>query len=326
MKNLHIIFLTVLFFTVASGNFNNTCGNQGYAELPDFNVVPPAYLSTPGTSTFLGPLSASPRSYQLLIHEDQLTALLGTHIKAITFRIPVSATSDWPVSDVLFSNFDVFLSGSVDPVNRSLTFVNNVVGEQKQVRSGSLTITANAFTSGGSPNNFGTDINFDSLYFYSGGNLLIELRHTGFTGTSRSVDAIGTSISGYGTQFSALWQSSYTPTTGLQGNFAVTRINSELLVGINNNSGIPDNYYLNQNYPNPFNPKTLIKYNLAKSGNVVLKVYDIIGNEIETLVNEKQNAGIYEVGFDGRNLSSGIYIAKLTADNFTSQIKMILNK
>jgi hypothetical protein len=71
-------------------------------------------------------------------------------------------------------------------------------------------------------------------------------------------------------------------------------------------SSIPDNYYLSQNYPNPFNPKTNIKYQTAKSRYVVLKVYDIQGKTVETLVDKKQNAGTYETSFDGSNYSSGI--------------------
>jgi len=293
----------------------------------DSTVIPTNYAALPGTASFLGPFSTSARTYQLLIHADQLTNIINSNLYSITFRIPVSATSSWPAADVMFTNFDIYLSDCVDPINRSLTFVNNIVGPQTQVRSGPLTIVANSFTSGGSPNEFGTKINFDSPWYYSGGNLLIELRHNGFSGTSRSVDAIGTAISGYGTMFSACWQATYTPTTGLQGNFAVTKINSDNLASIgSNNSLIPDQYKLEQNYPNPFNPITVIRYNLVNAGEVKLKVYDILGNEIATLINSRQNAGSYEAEFDGSNLSSGIYIAKLTSGSYSAQIKMILNK
>src|SRR5690606_24928583 len=66
-------------------------------------------------------------------------------------------------------------------------------------------------------------------------------------------------------------------------------------------------FTLQQNYPNPFNPSTVISYELPVSGDVTLKVYDVLGNEIATLVNEEKPAGIYEVEFDGSMLSSGIY-------------------
>jgi hypothetical protein len=83
---------------------------------------------------------------------------------------------------------------------------------------------------------------------------------------------------------------------------------------------------LNQNYPNPFNPTTRIKYSVPQSSNVVLKVFDILGNEIETLVNEEKSIGIYEVQFDARGISSGVYFYTLTAGNFVENKKMMLLK
>jgi hypothetical protein len=101
-------------------------------------------------------------------------------------------------------------------------------------------------------------------------------------------------------------------------------------LGVNNvYSGIPEKYSLSQNYPNPFNPTTNIKYQIANSSNVVLSVYNMLGKKVVTLVNQKQNAGFYEVTFDGTNLSSGIYFYKLTCtgqDNFSETKKMILLK
>jgi hypothetical protein len=89
---------------------------------------------------------------------------------------------------------------------------------------------------------------------------------------------------------------------------------------------IPNQYALYQNYPNPFNPTTSITYNLPTDGHVSLKVYDVLGSEVITLVSENQKSGVYTIPFDGKELSSGIYICKITADNFNSSIKMILMK
>jgi hypothetical protein len=89
---------------------------------------------------------------------------------------------------------------------------------------------------------------------------------------------------------------------------------------------IPDQYALYQNYPNPFNPATNIIYNLPADGIVSLKVYDMLGSEVATLVSDNQKAGVYTIPFYGKDLSSGIYICKITADNFISSIKMILMK
>jgi len=89
---------------------------------------------------------------------------------------------------------------------------------------------------------------------------------------------------------------------------------------------VPDEYKLYQNYPNPFNPSTNIKYQIPNNGFVSIKVFDILGKEITTLVNEKQSSGTYEVTFDGGDLSSGIYFYKLETDGFSEVKKLILLK
>jgi hypothetical protein len=87
-------------------------------------------------------------------------------------------------------------------------------------------------------------------------------------------------------------------------------------------------YALSQNYPNPFNPSTLISYELPLTGLVTLKVYDLLGREVATLVNEEKPAGSYNAQFTMNNvqLSSGIYFYKLQAGEFVETKKMILLK
>lgn len=94
----------------------------------------------------------------------------------------------------------------------------------------------------------------------------------------------------------------------------------------NSGNNSPELYSLNQNYPNPFNPTTSISFSLPKSGNVTLKVYDIMGREVAEIVNSQLQAGNHEINFNAKNLSSGIYIYKLETDNFTASKKMILMK
>jgi photosystem II stability/assembly factor-like uncharacterized protein len=89
---------------------------------------------------------------------------------------------------------------------------------------------------------------------------------------------------------------------------------------------IPAKFGLNQNYPNPFNPTTTISYEIAKETVVSLKVYDVIGNEIATLVNETKAPGTYDVIFDASKLSNGVYLYKIHAGNFTATKKLILIK
>jgi photosystem II stability/assembly factor-like uncharacterized protein len=89
---------------------------------------------------------------------------------------------------------------------------------------------------------------------------------------------------------------------------------------------IPEKNYLYQNYPNPFNPNTIIKFDLKKSSYVTMKIYDSMGREVETLVNEKLEAGTFAASWNGTNFPSGIYFYKMSADGFNETGKMILVK
>ena len=101
---------------------------------------------------------------------------------------------------------------------------------------------------------------------------------------------------------------------------------NQTITGIENISFSPTKSNLFQNYPNPFNPITTIRYSLSYSSNVTIKVFDVLGNEIETLVNEEKPAGNYSVEFNGTRLSSGIYFYKIQFGFFNQIRKMILLK
>ncbi|RPH96019.1 T9SS C-terminal target domain-containing protein [candidate division KSB1 bacterium] len=90
--------------------------------------------------------------------------------------------------------------------------------------------------------------------------------------------------------------------------------------------GVAEEYALSQNYPNPFNPSTSIMYTVKEAGLVTLKVYSVDGREVTTLVNETKNAGIYNVGFDGSNLASGVYLYTMKVNGFEATHKMVLMK
>jgi len=89
---------------------------------------------------------------------------------------------------------------------------------------------------------------------------------------------------------------------------------------------IPTQYELLQNYPNPFNPSTVIRYTLPVSGNISLKVFDVLGKEVAVLVNEHRSAGVHEQKFDGAGLASGIYYYRITAGNYFAAKKFALIK
>lgn len=102
---------------------------------------------------------------------------------------------------------------------------------------------------------------------------------------------------------------------------------NDLVVSVDDDSELqPREFILEQNYPNPFNPSTVISYQLPASSNVTIKVYDLLGNEVATLVDENKPAGVYEVEFDGNELSSGIYFYKLQAGSLIATKKMVLMK
>ncbi|HSP89109.1 MAG TPA: T9SS type A sorting domain-containing protein [Ignavibacteriaceae bacterium] len=391
----------------------------------EYQVVPTAYSGTAGTATFLGPLANSQRTYQLLIDENQLTNVVGKDLKGISWRIPTSATANWPAAEVTYTNYDIYLSPGVDPANRDLTFINNVAGPQIQVRSGSLVIPADSYTFGNNPNSFGSEITFNNSYLYSGGHLLIEIRHTGFIGTSRSTDALSTSTAGYLTDFSACWTGNYAGTAGSQGNFSVVRLSADDPVPVEltsftvslieknvelnwttasetNNLGFEIErrnlslnpiqgeeignewekigfaagfgtttetksysyidskvsggnysyrlkqidfdgrfeysnevnvevvtlsvYSLEQNYPNPFNPSTNISFNIAEAGIVKISLFNLLGQEVKSLLNVFKEAGTHTITFDASSLTSGVYFYKLETPQFSQTRKMILNK
>ena len=104
------------------------------------------------------------------------------------------------------------------------------------------------------------------------------------------------------------------------GNFEYFELTNDV------NIGVPNNFDLSQNYPNPFNPTTKINFDLPVDGNVSLKIFDMSGKEVMTLVNENKPAGYYSVSFNGASLSSGIYFYTIQSGDFVSTKKMTLIK
>ena len=110
-------------------------------------------------------------------------------------------------------------------------------------------------------------------------------------------------------------------------NFQIYRkVSQANIIGISNNEIDLNSYQLMQNYPNPFNPVTNIRYNLGKNSFVTLKVFDMLGKEIKTLVNGYQSQGTKEISFDASELTSGIYFYSITAGDYTDVKKMMLVK
>ena len=102
---------------------------------------------------------------------------------------------------------------------------------------------------------------------------------------------------------------------------------SEMITSVEGSSiDLPIGFVLSQNYPNPFNPSTKIKYSVPHSSKIVIKVYDILGNEIKTLVNKEKARGTYEITWYAKGLPSGVYFYQLKSDNYIETKKMLLLK
>jgi len=119
----------------------------------------------------------------------------------------------------------------------------------------------------------------------------------------------------------------YSDTTRIYFSNMIVDENGEIVnVAENKNNTVPNKYYLSQNYPNPFNPITKISFTIPKYSHVTLKVFDVLGKEISTLVDKGYIAGKYEVEFNGNNLSSGVYFYTLNADDYRETKKLLLIK
>ena len=100
----------------------------------------------------------------------------------------------------------------------------------------------------------------------------------------------------------------------------------QLITDTGTNNEIPENFYLFQNYPNPFNPSTIIRFNVPVQSNVKLILYDVLGSEIKTLLNEELQPGTKEVELNGNGLTSGVYLVRMIAENYQKIIKISLLK
>jgi hypothetical protein len=100
----------------------------------------------------------------------------------------------------------------------------------------------------------------------------------------------------------------------------------KIVVSVSEENILPKSYALNQNYPNPFNPSTTIEFDIPEKTNVKLIIYDILGREIETLIDKELEPGKYKLNFNATNLPSGVYFYTLKTPKFTKTNKMLLIK
>lgn len=254
-------------------------------------------------SAFIGPFGNAARKLQFLIDDTLLTSLVGKKLKSISFRLPSSTAESWPTTALTMESFNIYLSKSVEPSERQLDFAANVVGTQTQVRSGALELPAGALTVGSNPNDFSLKINFNEQWLYEGGNLLLEIRHSGTGISSRTVQAVGTSSQGYGTLFSALWQSTGSVT---QGNFCYVEFTAD------DDLGASSVRILDQTlvYPNPAKDMLNVRSDKEFSS---YSIYSING---QLLTSGKLTA---KTPINLSKISAGNYILKLTDKDGNTQ-------
>jgi len=152
---------------------------------------------------------------------------------------------------------------------------------------------------------YNSDGNVDTLFF----PMISELGYLSNRGTL--MDAIGNKITPYEIDFGGIFCFYYSGLT--------TSVEE-------NKKNISNTFNLSQNYPNPFNPVTTINYSIPKQSHVTIKIFDVLGNELTTLINEEKFAGNYSVKFNASAFSSGVYFYKIQAGNFVKTKKMILMK
>jgi hypothetical protein len=120
--------------------------------------------------------------------------------------------------------------------------------------------------------------------------------------------------------------------TSVQGNtqvisgFLADTLFSSVLVAVNEEKGLPTSFALSQNYPNPFNPSTTVRFDVSQTSFVTVKVYDILGREVETIVSREMIPGKYTITWNAYQMPSGVYFYRMTAGDFVSQKKMLLMK
>ena len=128
------------------------------------------------------------------------------------------------------------------------------------------------------------------------------------------------------TSFRVLGAFGQTATSPRSGYFAMVQGLGIPTSVASSSESIPDEFTLSQNYPNPFNPSTKINYQLTDVSCVSLKVFDVLGREVATLVNEQLKPGSYETTFDASRLASGVYLYRLQAGDFVQTRKLVLMK
>jgi len=218
MKQLHLRAATVTLLVLAA---------TASADLVVPNPYATTLASTSGLNTFIRD-TGNPRTGQLLINANQLTSMnIGDQLTGITFRIYSASTVNFPATDATWSDYTINVGPGVAFGSQTTTFATNFASAPTTVRSGPLTMLANSFVgTGTTPHPFGPFIPFSTPYTYTGGNLLVEIRHSGsniVNVASNFLEVALTTDPGFNTNFWAATATGNTATTGAVANFTVSQ-------------------------------------------------------------------------------------------------------
>ena len=209
------------------------------------------------------------------------------------------------IGDIAINSNDVIFAGTMSGVFRSTDDGNNWIGV----------------------NNGLSDSSIVDLVINSNDLIFAGITWTGVFFSSDNGDnwqEINAGLTDYGVTTFTLDSSGFIYVGTIS--HGIFRSVNSTITEIKNTESMNYPFYLIQNYPNPFNPTTIIKYQIPELRNVRLTVYDVLGREVQTLVNEEKQAGNYEVEFDGTGLPSGVYFYKIESGNFSDTKKIVLLK
>ena len=261
----------------------------------------------------------------------------GTGFRSLTLedgtRVTISLRYDVSIKKMIVTNYRAFKTEQYDTVGK---YTNQSSYVDPVSNSGSRSISA-----GGSNGSFPVVFNDGPVNINMGDTLtlFVSARNIDFTIPEVSVTNMPSTATFNPDTKKFYWvvdnenpsPMTYTATsskgsTSIQVPFVDAEEQSNVGVGIEEDLATKENFTLAQNYPNPFNPSTTISFNLAQASLVRLKVYNMLGQEVATLLNSRMNSGVQTVQFDASNLASGMYIYRLQAGENTKTMKMLLIK
>ncbi len=272
-------------------------------------------------NTFFSNTAAFTSTSSPLVRADNINFREGFYKKISDRRIPETNTQGAMKDDSIFIPDNV----NISDVNLYLS-INHGAAEQLTVTLISPTGQSYQFINGYLSPSLGR--NFTTIFDDQADSTLVNNKYYNLLPRVKTSGSINGALSGNSS--AGVWKLRINDVSGLETGYLLAwgiQINNSPVIGIQNISGeVPEKFSLGQNYPNPFNPKTNVRIQMPKSGNVKLTVFDITGKEVKVLVNEYLAAGTYNVDFDGSNLASGTYFYKLETNGFSDVKKMILIK